>query len=299
MYGRWSGAETWVGVTTQKNALGRLVLLAAFFLIWVLVTKYHRKFVTASKYQTHADVSVLILTLLLLSGPGGHYSATAIVSLTAGLATFAGLLWMRKRHMILGPRVFPVILMIIIGIGILQPFMGGSSVVGAASTLGRNVTLTGRTDIWASLVPDVMKNPIQGVGFGGFWTRANREAHDIGEAHNGYLDVVLELGFLGVLFVVIFFLTSCRKAQKVMALDYELGSFWICFMLMVVIHNITESTINSFTTSLTSVVLFLTICGARAAETIREGVGASPTARSPQHNLSPRTRNNWRRVPSR
>ena len=86
-YGKWSGAEMWVGVTVQKNSLGRLCLIAAFFLIWALVRRSHGRDVAPSKYQTYADMSVLIVTVYLLSGPGGQYSATSLTSL-------AGVWWL-------------------------------------------------------------------------------------------------------------------------------------------------------------------------------------------------------------
>jgi exopolysaccharide production protein ExoQ len=270
-YGRWSGAEMWVGVTTQKNTLGRLCLIAAFFLIWTLVRRSHGRDVAPSKYQTYADMSILIPTLFLLSGPGGQYSATALTSLAGGLAALVGLLWMKKHKIILGANTWVVIMALIIGLGTIQPFMGGSSLKDFTPTLGRDMTLTGRTDIWAGLIPDVMRSPILGSGFGGFWIPTTREAHQVGEAHNGYLDVVLETGFVGLLFTAIFLLSSCRQAQKVMAYDFDWGSLWMCFLLMTLLHNISESSINSFTGSLTSIVLFLTICGAAAAGPTVEG----------------------------
>jgi O-antigen ligase len=279
-YSPWGGTEMWVGVTTQKNALGRLCLVAAFFLIWTLVRRSHGRDVAPSKYQTYADMSVLILTLFLLSGPGGQYSATALTSLAGGLAAFGGLLWMRKHQIIVGANTLTVIMAIVIGMGTLQPFLNEPSVASSAAILGRNATLTGRTEIWAGLIPDVMRNPILGSGFGSFWVPTTRVAHDIGEAHNGYLDTLLELGFLGLLPLSMYWLSSCRKAQRVMVHDGNWGSLWICLLLMVLVHNITESTINSFTSFGTAVVLFLTLCGWAAAETTVGGRGVSRKERS-------------------
>ena len=63
-------------------------------------------------------------------------------------------------------------------------------------------TLTGRTDTWAELVPVVMSRPLFGCGFGSFWTTARREFYEMSHGHNGYLDTVLELGFVGLAFYV-------------------------------------------------------------------------------------------------
>ena len=186
---------------------------------------------------------------------------------------------MRKHQIILGANTLTVIMAIVIGIGTLQPFLGGSSVVSTASVLGRDATLTGRTDIWAGLIPDVMSNPILGSGFGSFWIPATREAHQIGEAHNGYLDVVLETGFVGLLFTAILLLSSCRQAQKVMAHDFDWGSLTICFLVMALVHNITESSINSLASGLTAILLFLVVIstGATSSRTAKENAGRIQT----------------------
>ena len=39
-YDRWLGKKMWVGVTTQKNCLGRLCLISIFFLLWSLYRKW-------------------------------------------------------------------------------------------------------------------------------------------------------------------------------------------------------------------------------------------------------------------
>jgi exopolysaccharide production protein ExoQ len=263
-YGHTSGGQMWLGVTTQKNSLGRLCLIAAFFLLWTLVRRRQGRDIPVRKYQTLAEVSILILTLLLIRGPGDQYSATALTSLAAGLVAFVGLLWIKKKRINLGKNTLTVIMVLIICFGILQPIIGGSSVSGLTSTLGRESTLTGRTEIWAGLIPVVMQQPILGSGFGGFWTPANRAKHEIGEAHNGYLDLLLDLGIVGLLLASMFLMSSCRKAQREMSSDFDWAILWICYLLMSVIHNITESSLNSFTSYLTAVLIFLSVSSVKA-----------------------------------
>lgn len=258
-YGHFSGTLMWIGVTTQKNGLGRLCLIAAFYLIWTLVMRRQGKDRPIGKFQTHADVSIMILTLILIIGPGNQYSATALTSLAMGLVAFVGLLWTKKYHIHVGVNTLTVIMAVIIGFGILQPIIGGSSVSGFTSTLGRESTLTGRTEIWADLFQVAMQRPIFGSGFGGFWTPATRIAHDIGEAHNGYLDVILDIGFVGVLLVSMFLLSSCWKAQKEMSSDFDWASLRICYLLMAAVHNITETSFNSLTSHLFALLLFLSV----------------------------------------
>jgi O-antigen ligase len=258
-YGRWFGGQMWIGVTMQKNGLGRLCLTAAFFLIWTLIRRWQKRDTSVSIFQTCADVFVLLITFYLLKGPENAYSATAITSLAAGLAMFFSLLWMKRHKIFLLTNALTAIMAIVIGFGIVVPISGGAPVAGVTSTLGRDDTLTGRTEIWASLLPAVERQPILGYGFSSFWTSKNRQEHDIGEAHNGYLDVLLELGFIGMLLFAMYLLTFCRKAKRELTDDFEWASLCICFLFIALVHNMAESSINSLANQLTAVILFLSI----------------------------------------
>ena len=260
MYNRWTGDIMWVGVTTQKNALGRLCLISAFFLIWTFTRRWKKTDVAVGRHQTKIDVILLIMTLWLLRGPSQWAaSATAIYSLSAGLITFFALFWIRKHRIQLGVSTWVAIVACIIGLGIITPFAGGSTITGFTSAVGRDSTLTGRTEIWASLLPDLMRQPLLGAGFGSFWTPKMIFTHQIGEAHNGYLEVLLQLGLVGLFLTAMFLLSSTRKAAILLVSDYDWASLSICFLVMAAIHNITESSLDSFTSQLTATVLFLSV----------------------------------------
>jgi O-antigen ligase len=260
MYGRWSGGEMWIGVAVQKNGLGRLCLISIFFLVWSLIRRWKGSDVPVRSYQTYAEVLLLVAALFLLIGPPGAYPATAIVALGAGLAMFGTLQWMRKHRMYLGAIPAVAMIVLVVGFGIVTPFVGGSTVGGFSPILGRSETLTGRTDIWAGLLPFFEKHPILGHGFGGFWTPMTQQAiFGQKEAHNGYLDVFLGIGIVGLLLIVLFLLSFCWKAQRELTHDYDWASLCICYLLMALIHNVTESSINSFTSHLTAVLLFLAV----------------------------------------
>lgn len=259
-YGRWSGVQTWVGVASQKNGLGRLCLFAAFFLIWVFITRRQKKNAPVIKYQNYVEAFILLLTFWLMGGPQHNfsYSVTTNIALAVGLMALIGLFWMKKRNAELGTKALIVIIALIIGYGTVTPMIGKLSLIDISTTFGRDETLTGRSDIWAILVPYAMQKPILGYGFGGFWTDAMRQLTS-SHAHNGYLDVVLNLGFVGLLLFVIFLLVCSRKAQKIMIKDFDWGALLICFLLIIVVHNIAETSFTSFTSQLLAVILFLSV----------------------------------------
>jgi O-antigen ligase len=101
-----------------------------------------------------------------------------------------------------------------------------------------------------------MQRPVLGHCFGGFWTTELRELIS-SHAHNGYLNLILDLGFVGILLMYIFFITCCFKAIKVMKNDFNWGALWICFLFMTVIYNITEPSIDGFSNQQMATLLFL------------------------------------------
>jgi exopolysaccharide production protein ExoQ len=260
-YAPWSGALMWTGVATQKNGLARVCLFAAFYLIWTFIRRKQGRDAPVAKYQTRVEVFILILTIWLFMGPKHSltYSATSTTSLAIGLTALFCFSWMKKRGKFIGANTLMVIIVAINVYGTITPFLGGLTLFDVASTLGRDETLTGRSDIWAVLVPYAIQKPFWGHGFGGFWTEAMRSSTS-SHAHNGYLDIILNIGFFGLILFTMFLLSCSRKAQKVLNQDFDWGAFWICYLLMAVIHNIAESSVVGFTSGMAKILMFLMVC---------------------------------------
>jgi O-antigen ligase len=265
------GGLMWVGVTLQKNGLGRLCLIAGFFLLWTFIRRWKKRDRAAVKHQTFAELIVVAMTIWLFRGPSEWAaSATATASLAIGVIVYLVLLWMGKHRMNLGPNTWAIIVVCIIGIGVATPFVGGSTVTGFTSMLGRDSSLTGRTDIWAGLLPFVEQRPVLGSGYGVLWTpKVIAAATGLAEAHSGYLEVILQLGFVGLFLTVMFLASSARKAAILLAWDYDWGSLILCYLIMAAVHNITESSFDSLTRQLMALVVFLSAMSATAISSWR------------------------------
>ena len=257
-YGAFSGSAMWIGVTTQKNGLGRLCLISAFFLVWSLVRRRQGSNPASGKYQTPLELFLLLMTLYLLKGPGGTYSATALAALAIGLLAYFVFIKMKKHGRTPNRKVFTMAVLFLMFFGTVTLFIGGTNLGFIVSTFGRDSTLTGRTEIWSVLLPMAMNSPVLGHGFGGFWTQKIRTEF-ITEGHNGYLDILLDTGFIGLILVAGFILSSCRKAHREMTRDPDWGILWLSLILMVLVHNVTESSINTLCSHLTALILFLTV----------------------------------------
>lgn len=259
-YGRWSGALMWVGVSTQKNGLAFLCMFAILYLSWTFIRRRDGTETTVSSYQTYVEIFIFLLTILIFLGPNHTltYSATSAVALIIGLATLFLFKWLRKFNVIPGGNVLTIIVIMIIIYGTATPFVGGLMVYDPSSTLGRDESLTGRTEIWSYLIPYALSHPILGHGFGGFWTDVMREATS-SHAHNGYLDTILDIGFIGLFILSMFLIVNCRAARNLMTQDFHWGILWFSFLMISVIHNIAESSVTSISGLMPTVLLFITM----------------------------------------
>jgi O-antigen ligase len=108
--------------------------------------------------------------------------------------------------------------------------------------LGKDKTLTGRTQIWALSALAIVKQPLLGYGYSAFW-RVDKESTtlsammhwDIPHSHSGYVDMILELGFIGlVLLLFVFvktFITSVRRYRTTRNMEYVWPMVLICYLM--------------------------------------------------------------------
>jgi O-antigen ligase len=116
-----------------------------------------------------------------------------------------------------------------------------------SETLGRGSTLSGRTMLWARLL-ELDTDPIFGAGFNSFWLGDRPEqvklqggfAYAVNEAHNGYLDIYLSLGLIGVFLLIGLFVATFWKIRHSLFRNFEWGRYRLGFLAAIVLFNWTE-----------------------------------------------------------
>jgi O-antigen ligase len=82
----------------------------------------------------------------------------------------------------------------------------------------------------------------------------------VGESHNGYLDIYVELGIIGIVLLAIFFLAYCRRVRKAFDRNFDWSVLAVCFLLLTLLYNLSESAFltNGFlwTTMIFLVIVF-------------------------------------------
>lgn len=141
--------------------------------------------------------------------------------------------------------VHALVLAILLGGGVTS-LLGGRAAITEA--LGRNPDLTGRTEIWQILIP-MAPNSIVGAGFETFWLgpRAAKVNAMLGgfstinESHNGYLEVYLNLGWLGVGLIALILGQGYSRTVSAFGRDPTLGGLLVTYVVTAAFYNLTEA----------------------------------------------------------
>jgi O-antigen ligase len=234
------GSPTWTGVATDKNALGMLALLfgLAYVYRFLQLRKERREDETRSKgpIYAHAVLGVFAVYLLYES-----HSATAFacffLALGPMLLTYY-FPWARKP-IIVNAMVFGGL-----GLAVSALFLGMGS--GMVEDLGRNSTLTGRTEIWQNVLPMAV-NPLAGAGFESFWLGSRLTKVEIAidqtlnQAHNGYIEIYLNLGWIGLAFLAGILASAYMRILGSLRAMSPLASLRLAFFIVAAAYNFTEA----------------------------------------------------------
>jgi O-antigen ligase len=233
-----AGEPMFTGLTTQKNSLGEVVFVFSLILLWDLYEIYKEGDRKGKKTQLLIRIGILIVGFWLLSKCD---SQTSLLCLILGIVIFwGGLCLMRMRQ---GRQILMIFLAVIICLFTLDKTFGLSDMVIRA--MGRNPTLTGRTDIWR-LVLEQQTDPLVGNGFYTFWDSDKGKAvmnsfMKINEAHNGYLEMYLDGGLIGDTLLGLLLLTAGKRVVDRLFSATTFGKIALIFWFLAIIYNLSET----------------------------------------------------------
>lgn len=257
------GFRAWNGVALHKNGLTNLCTFFIFFLIWTFIRRWNGRDKIVVWYQTYIEIFIILLTIYLFMGPNHTptYSATSMISLTIALIALIWFFRMQRNEKII--RVITLILIVgFIIYGTIIPFIGQLKIIDISSAVGRDQSLTGRVDTWAKVIPYVWDKPFWGCGYGAFLTDSMIETIGAYHVHNGYLDIILNIGFIGLGFFSMFLFKNCRNAQREMTKNFDWGVLWLGFLLITALSNMAEPSGSSFRQINMFLLLFLSFAAA-------------------------------------
>jgi exopolysaccharide production protein ExoQ len=239
-YSEWTGAKMIIGVTQAKNLLGQDCLLFGLFFICEIIMQWkdresRRDFLVLS---VNLFMAFLAIKLLLMSD-----SITSLVCMGLGAAIMfaAGFDSVRKN-----------IATYILSASLSFLFLNWSLEImpNLIESLGRDTTLTDRTDIWDLLLPMAKTNLWFGSGYENFWMgdrllKIWPLVGRINEAHNGYLEIVLDTGVVGLAFFINYLVSAYHRCKQDLLSNPDYGRFAMAFFFTMLVYNFTEAAFKS------------------------------------------------------
>jgi O-antigen ligase len=173
-----------------------------------------------------------------------------------------------------------------------------SLVAAGISASGRDLTLTGRTDLWADLLDIAAESPIFGVGYGSFWignTHNLWERHLWGptQGHNGYIDVYLELGAVGLLILAAVIIRGYLATLDRMTTNFGQGALHFAWLTVIVIHNVTESSYLRGTRGTVDLWFIFLLCAITVPPAVVQATRSSEEAQGRSHAVASSSGRNW------
>lgn len=238
-YSMWTGMGYNSGVAISKNGLGFVCLVFGLASAWRFLRAVQSEDRHRARRPMIAHGIVLATTVWLF------WKADAAASLGCFLVGTAVLALTNWRRMSLPPTVIHALAIGIVALCVLGLFI--DSDVSLAQTMGRDATLTGRTDLWEDVL-EVRIDPWVGTGFESFWlgdrakTLWKKHWWRPNQAHNGYLETYLNLGWIGVGLLGLVIAWGYRNVVGALRTDEDLGGLRLAFFVAALLQNLTEAT---------------------------------------------------------
>jgi exopolysaccharide production protein ExoQ len=233
----FTGEGQQTGVTINKNTLGAVCMVMGLFFFYHLLKVWR-----LDKNKERRRELALTIFILWMVGwlMWQAHSATSLAALMLGVSIIVvlGSPVVSKKY--LGAYVLTGIVTFSIAATL---FDADSTLIGA---LGRDSTLTGRTELWGEVL-EMGTNPMLGAGFESFWLGERLEKlwalhwWKPTQAHNGYLEMYINLGICGLFMLGGLIFTIYRKGRQDLFNDSQRGRMRLGLLAAVIVYNWTEA----------------------------------------------------------
>ena len=228
-------SSAWRGLTITKNNLGQIALFS--ILVWLTVISYHRK--KAINIIHYAMLGMALVCFI------GSRSTTALL-VGAFLAGTAILLYLGRNIAIPSLSHYYAVIILFTSLFLIG-FVTVTEPVLLRSVLGlfgKDLTFTGRIDLWERVLSMTQDRLFLGWGLGGFWVMDSAHLAPLfkefvwipNQAHQGYLDILNQTGVVGLallLLMSIQYILNLPRLKK--------REIWKWFLIGILVFNFQES----------------------------------------------------------
>ncbi|MBV8168577.1 MAG: O-antigen ligase family protein [Alphaproteobacteria bacterium] len=222
------------GVYAHKNQLAEIMTVGYVLQLYLALS--------TGKWARHGALAALHAVLVVLAK--SSTSKLALLLVTALLVWLQ--VWRFNKHLAVTAGLAALVLMLFAGV------WGYEDPEAFFALLGRDPSLTGRTELWPALWPYIVDRIWLGWGYAAFWQVGNDAAQRVWSqvewppphSHNGLLEVMLDFGIVGIGFILVMIGRYGVHAARATALDPGPQSqlFW-CLLALTFVANIVEITL--------------------------------------------------------
>jgi exopolysaccharide production protein ExoQ len=224
----------WRGVFGHKNGLGQSMVYSGLVFLFLV---YQNK-----KYKLWMWIGLSLSMLLLLLSA----STSSMANLLILICIFFLIYTFRLPYLLMLPAI-----LLLATIGELFYLWSIDNAGVIFNSVGKDTTLTGRTDLWPVVIEMIGKHPWIGYGYSGFWKGLNgaesayvwrTTAWTPSHPHNGFLQLLLDLGILGLLIFFWGFFRNLIRGVKFIRSTKAVAALWpVVHMSQLIIPSLTET----------------------------------------------------------
>jgi len=220
----------WRGVFLHKNVMARIVGLAIIVFAYLFWDSRRSRVV----FLVPLFLGIVLLVL------SRSMTAAAVVALTLALGMY------RKLRLRPAESVALFAVGLLLGLAVTAYLQGDMDSVFAL--MGRNSSLTGRTQLWQFAAAAVLQRPLLGAGWDAFWGSFSGDSiralvgWDAPHAHNAFIDLSLNIGLIGLgLFLAGLFDCFRRAIRYSRQIDRPFNLWPLLFLSYMFFYMFTET----------------------------------------------------------
>jgi O-antigen ligase len=229
---RLSPATAWRGIYGHKNNCGEMTV---FFLSAALLAPVRG---LLPKLARIAYIALSGVVIVMAQSVTSFVAAALMSGLVVGVGLI-GKVDKRGKAMIL---LFSTAVALLLAIGGVAYFRE------ITLLLGKDPTLTGRTEIWSAVLASAAKHPLIGYGYTAFWGGMEGESSNVllaarwavQSAHNGLLEIWLTLGAFGVGVILYSFLRAFKDAAQCVCEKRFYYTWYLCIIFLIIVYSMDE-----------------------------------------------------------
>lgn len=251
MKGYHEGA--WCGIFTHKNTLGNYSVIA------LIIFQTLVKSAKSKKLRIFWGAFTIVCVLMVIKSE----SMTAYICTGMVFATrlFLGLAHSMRKSLV----VILLFGLIALGSGLLIVFSQYENIV---EMIGRDASLTGRIPLWKAVL-EFGNGGFFGFGYKSFWVGDKYPSGEIHKlinwpalhAHNGFIDVWLEIGWIGLVISTFQVFYYMSRHFKIALKGHNEQEFWFVFLIIFILHNLVTSNLWSHNDIYTVLFVFSMLAG--------------------------------------